>query len=224
MLQPHPPGTGRVASHRIASATADVGLAGHAGPVLVRVSGRRAALTRPAGLLWFCGDVFVLTFLVLTVVVGPVASNRIVHLAQRRTWTHSLHHAFGVAAILYLVLQVATALVADPAGVLGALAPFTSVSVVIGLGTVAAHLLLTGVWTRFAGARIIGKARVRLRRAPPTTGHLSWLVAIRHGLSPRPPPAAPRTTAFPPRSNTASPATDKTGCRAFGPRPGVRGR
>ena len=116
MVQPHPPGSGGVPSSRGRSTRSgppsaiNVGLVALAGLLLLGVltGGGRETLTQVFGFLVFYCGVFTLVSLTLTVIVGLVATDRIILVARHRVWVQSVHRTLGIVAISCLGLHIGT--------------------------------------------------------------------------------------------------------------------
>lgn len=133
---------------------------------------------------FYCG-VFTLLALTGTVVCGLVAMDRMVLLIRHRVLAQELHRAMAVAAIGLLVVHVLVKVLEQHAVAIAAIVPFTSPgnTVFIGLGTIAAHLMILVTATGIARGRFAGKARPGLWRALHGYAYVAWPVAVMHGLS-----------------------------------------
>ncbi|WP_432981780.1 hypothetical protein [Dactylosporangium sp. CA-233914] len=197
MAQPHPPGSGGVPSPRGRStrggppSAVNVGLAALAGLLLLGVltGGGRETLTQLFGFLVFYCGVFTLVSLTLTVIVGLVATDRIILVARHRVWVQSVHRTLGIVAIACLFLHIGTELVAGRVGVFGALVPFTTAPFAIGVGTLAAYLMILVMWTGMVRARFAQTGKPWMWRPLHATAYLCWPVALWHGLNAGRPPA-----------------------------------
>jgi DMSO/TMAO reductase YedYZ heme-binding membrane subunit len=133
---------------------------------------------------FYCG-VFTLLALTGTVVGGLVAMDRMVLLIRHRVLAQELHRAMAVAAIGLLVVHVLVKVLEQHVVAVAAIVPFTSPgnAVFIGLGTIAAHLMILVTATGIARGRFAGKARPGLWRALHGYAYVAWPVAVMHGLS-----------------------------------------
>ncbi len=179
MVRRHPPARGGQPS------AIDVSLLVLAGLVVLGImtEGGRPVLTALVGFLRFYGGVFTLVALTLTVIAGLVATDRILLLARHRLWVQSVHRTLGIVAVSCLALHIGTQLAAGRVGVLGALVPFTSAPFQIGMGSVAAYLMLTVMWSGIVRARFAQRGRPGLWRPLHAVAYLSWPVALAHGLN-----------------------------------------
>jgi hypothetical protein len=169
-----------------------------AGLVLLGVltGGGRSALTELAGFLTFYCGVFTLVSLTLTVIAGLIATDRIILVARHRMWVQSVHRTLGIVAIACLGLHIATELAAARVGLFAALVPFTAAPMAIGLGSVAAYLMLMVMWTGIVRARFAQNDRAWLWRPLHAVAYLSWPVAVWHGLTAGRPPAVWVTASY----------------------------
>src|SRR3954471_10828897 len=109
--------------------------------------GGRSAATQFVDFLRFYGGVFTLVSLTLTVIAGLIATDRIILVARHRMWVQSVHRTLGIVAVSCLALHVGTELMAGRIGLFGMLVPFVATTFEVGLGTIAAYLMLTVMWT-----------------------------------------------------------------------------
>jgi DMSO/TMAO reductase YedYZ heme-binding membrane subunit len=139
-------------------------------------------------LVFYCG-VFTLVSLTLTVIVGLVATDRIILVARHRVWVQSLHRTLGIVAIACLGLHIGTELAAARVGLFGALVPFTTAPFTIGAGTVAAYLMVMVMWTGIVRSRFAQTGKPWMWRPLHATAYLCWPIALWHGLNAGRPPA-----------------------------------
>ncbi|MEV6932507.1 hypothetical protein AB0M46_49555, partial [Dactylosporangium sp. NPDC051485] len=204
MAQPHPPGPGGVFARRGRSTrggqppAVNVGLVALAGLLLLGVltGAGRETLGRLFGFLVFYCGVFTLVSLTLTVIVGLVATDRIVLVARHRVWVQSVHRTLGIVAIACLGLHIGTELVAGRVGVFGALVPFTTAPFGIGVGSLAAYLMVLIMWTGIVRGRFAQNGRPWLWRPLHAVAYLCWPVALWHGLNAGRPPAVWVTASY----------------------------
>jgi hypothetical protein len=204
MVQPHPPGSGGGPSRRGLStrngppSAVNVGLVALAGLLLLGVltGGGRETLTQVFGFLVFYCGVFTLVSLTLTVIVGLVATDRIILAARHRVWVQSVHRTLGIVAISCLGLHIGTELVVGRVSVFGALLPFTTAPLTIGAGSVAAYLMVLVMWTGIVRSRFAQQGRPWIWRPLHATAYLSWPVALWHGLNAGRPPAVWVTASY----------------------------
>ncbi|MFI5915657.1 hypothetical protein [Dactylosporangium sp. NPDC051541] len=204
MVQPHPSGSDGVQSPRGRStpggppSAGNVALAVLAGLLLLGVAtggGRETLAQLFSFLVFYCG-VFTLVSLSLTVIIGLVATDRIILVARHRVWVQSLHRTLGIVAIACLALHIGTELTAARVGVFGALVPFTTAPFAVGAGTIAAYLMVMVMWTGIVRARFAQTGRPWMWRPLHATAYLSWPVAMWHGLNAGRPPAVWVTASY----------------------------
>lgn len=205
MVQPHPPGSGGGPSRRGHStagggspSAVNIALVVLAGLLLLGVltgGGHESLGQIFAFLVFYCG-VFTLVSLTLTVIVGLVATDRIVLVARHRVWVQSVHRTLGIVAVSFLGLHIGTELMAGRVGLFGALIPFTTAPFTVGAGTVAAYLMTMVLWTGIVRSRFAGNGRPWLWRPLHATAYLSWPVALWHGLNAGRPPAVWVTASY----------------------------
>ncbi|MFG2043417.1 hypothetical protein [Dactylosporangium sp. NPDC048998] len=173
-------------------------LAALAGLLLLGVltGGGRETLSQLFGFLVFYCGVFTLVSLTLTVIVGLVATDRIVLVARHRVWVQSVHRTLGIVAISCLGLHIGAELVAGRVGIFGALVPFTTAPFAIGAGSVAAYLMVLVMWTGIVRSRFAQNGRPWLWRPLHAVAYLSWPVAVWHGLNAGRPPAVWVTASY----------------------------
>lgn len=124
-----------------------------------------------------------LVSLSLTVMTGLVATDRIVLLIRHRVLLQSAHRSLGIIAVFGLVLHVLTKLSAGYVSPSAAFLPFvTGADIYVGLGTVAALLMVGVLWTGLIRARFAGIGRPWMWRALHSVAYASWPIALVHGL------------------------------------------
>jgi hypothetical protein len=131
----------------------------------------------------FYAGVFTLVSLTLTVIAGLVATDRMLLSARHRMWVQSIHRTLGIVAVSCLVLHVATEIAGGRVNAFGAVVPFVAARFQVGLGTLAAYLMLTVMWSGIARARFASREKAWMWRPLHATAYLSWPVALWHGLN-----------------------------------------
>jgi hypothetical protein len=150
----------------------------------------------------FYGGVFTLVGLSLTVMIGLLATDRLILQARTRVWVQSAHRSLGVVSIANLVFHVLTKVSEDRATMTEALLPFVGGTVsgqsvlYMGLGPIAAYLMLAVLWTGLIRRRFAGVGRPWMWRALHSTAYLAWPVALLHGLGAGRPPATWVTVSY----------------------------
>ncbi|MFD0968354.1 hypothetical protein [Plantactinospora endophytica] len=133
-------------------------------------------------LTFFAGPA-TLVSLSLTVMIGLVATDRIVLLIRHRVLLQSAHRSIGIVAVFSLVLHVLTKISAGHVSANKALLPFISGGdVYVGLGTVAGAMMVAVLWTGLVRARFAGVGKPWLWRGLHSISYAAWPVALVHGL------------------------------------------
>ncbi|ROO59876.1 DMSO/TMAO reductase YedYZ heme-binding membrane subunit [Micromonospora sp. Llam0] len=139
----------------------------------------------------FFGGVFALVALSITVMIGLLATDRIVLLPRHRVLLQSAHRTTGIMAITFLVLHVITQITTGAVSAVGAFIPFLGggQAIYVGMGTLAAYLMFAIMWTGLARARWVGVGPPWLWRALHSGAYVAWPIGIMHGLGTGRPPA-----------------------------------
>ncbi|MBU8856417.1 MULTISPECIES: hypothetical protein [unclassified Micromonospora] len=139
----------------------------------------------------FFAGVVALVSLSITVMLGLLATDRLVLLIRHRVLLQSAHRATGVLGVAGLVFHVITKVAIGRAGPTDAVVPFLSGSgVYVGLGTVAALLMVGVLWTGLIRVRFAGVGPKWFWRALHSMAYVSWPFALVHGLNAGRPAAA----------------------------------
>jgi hypothetical protein len=151
-----------------------------------------ATLTGPgaAAVAWihalveFYAGVVSLVTLSITVMVGLAATERVVFRINQRVHLQMVHRALAFTSVAFLGVHVLMKVMEDHASVLDVVIPFRAShrSIAIGLGTMAAYLMVTVLWTGIARARFAGSGRPWLWRTLHSAAYLAWPIALVHGL------------------------------------------
>ncbi|RLK12023.1 hypothetical protein DER29_5295 [Micromonospora sp. M71_S20] len=132
----------------------------------------------------FFAGVVALVALSLTVMMGLLATDRLVLLIRHRVLLQSAHRATGILGVAGLVFHVLTKIATGRAGSTDAVVPFVGGrGLYVGLGTVAALLMVSVLWTGVVRARFAGVGPKWLWRTLHSAAYLSWPFAIVHGLN-----------------------------------------
>ncbi|MEH1102134.1 hypothetical protein V6V16_23525, partial [Micromonospora sp. CPCC 205561] len=132
----------------------------------------------------FFSGVITLVALSLTVMMGLLATDRLVLLIRHRVLLQSAHRATGILAVAGLVCHALTKIATGRAAGTDAVVPFVGGrGLHVGLGTVAALLMVSVLWTGVVRARFAGVGPRWLWRALHSAAYLSWPFAIVHGLN-----------------------------------------
>ncbi|MGC4854201.1 hypothetical protein ACLQ24_12600 [Micromonospora sp. DT4] len=132
----------------------------------------------------FFAGVIALVSLSLTVMLGLVATDRLVLNISHRVLMQSAHRATGVLGVAGLFFHVLTKIATGRAAATDSLVPFIGGrGLYVGLGTVAALLMVSVIWTGIIRARFAGVGPKWLWRALHSAAYLAWPFAILHGLN-----------------------------------------
>ncbi|WP_328344004.1 ferric reductase-like transmembrane domain-containing protein [Micromonospora sp. NBC_00421] len=132
----------------------------------------------------FFAGVVTLVSLSLTVMMGLLATDRLVLMIRHRVLLQSAHRATGVLAVAGLVFHVITKIAIGRAGPSDAVVPFIGGSgLYVGLGTVAAFLMVSVFWTGIVRVRFAGVGPKWFWRSLHSLAYLSWPFALFHGLN-----------------------------------------
>ncbi|MFC8847186.1 MULTISPECIES: hypothetical protein [unclassified Micromonospora] len=132
----------------------------------------------------FFAGVIALVSLSLTVMMGLLATDRLVLLIRHRVLLQSAHRATGILGVAGLVFHIITKIAIGRAGPTDALVPFIGGrGLYVGLGTVASFLMVSVLWTGIIRARFVGVGPKWFWRALHSMAYLSWPFALVHGLN-----------------------------------------
>ncbi|SCF44400.1 hypothetical protein GA0070564_11083 [Micromonospora mirobrigensis] len=132
----------------------------------------------------FFAGVVALVSLSLTVMMGLLATDRLVLQIRHRVLLQSAHRATGVLGVAGLVFHVITKIAIGRAGPTDAVLPFLGGrGLYVGLGTVAAFLMVSVLWTGVIRARFAGVGPKWVWRSLHSMAYLSWPFALLHGLN-----------------------------------------
>ncbi|MGI5523140.1 hypothetical protein ACQEUX_19730 [Micromonospora sp. CA-259024] len=132
----------------------------------------------------FFAGVIALVSLSLTVMLGLLATDRLVLRISHRVLMQSAHRATGVLGVAGLGFHVLTKIATGRAAATDALVPFVGGrGLYVGLGTVAALLMVSVIWTGIIRARFAGVGPKWLWRTLHSTAYLAWPFAVLHGLN-----------------------------------------
>ncbi|MFI7427427.1 hypothetical protein ACIBPB_10610 [Micromonospora sp. NPDC049836] len=132
----------------------------------------------------FFAGVVALVSLSLTVMMGLLATDRLVLRIPHRVLLQSAHRATGILGVAGLVCHVITKVATGRAAPTDALVPFIGGrGLYVGLGTVAAFLMVSVLWTGLVRVRFAGVGPKWFWRALHSLAYLSWPFALLHGLN-----------------------------------------
>ncbi|MFE9692808.1 hypothetical protein [Micromonospora sp. NPDC005806] len=132
----------------------------------------------------FFAGVVALVSLSLTVMLGLLATDRLVLLIRHRVLLQSAHRATGILGVAGLVVHIITKISIGRAGPTDAIVPFIGGSgLYVGLGTVASFLMVSVLWTGLIRVRFAGVGPKWFWRALHSMAYVSWPFALVHGLN-----------------------------------------
>jgi hypothetical protein len=114
-------------------------------------------------MLYYAG-VLALVGLTGSVLMGLVATDRIVMTPGHRVMAQAVHRAFAFGTLAFLIIHITTEILAQRSHVIDAVIPFLSPyrTFYIGLGTIASDLIVLLVMTSILRKRFTGQAVRRL--------------------------------------------------------------
>ena len=126
-----------------------------------------------------------LVSLSITIMLGLVATDRLVLSIRQRVLLQSAHRTFGIIAVAALLLHLWTKLMEGHIGVIDIFIPFLHVgnTLYVGLGTISGWIMVTVMWTGIVRARFIGRGKPWMWRSIHAVSYLMWPIALVHGLS-----------------------------------------
>ena len=134
-------------------------------------------------MLYYAG-VLALVGLTGSVLMGLVATDRIVMTPGHRVMAQAVHRAFAFGTLAFLIIHIATEILAQRSHVIDAAIPFLSPyrTFYIGLGTIASDLILLLVVTSIFRKRFTGHGRAWQWRAIHYSSYVAFVFGVLHGL------------------------------------------
>jgi len=132
----------------------------------------------------FYAGVFALIGLTGSVVVGLIATDRVILTPGNRVLAQAVHRAVSFGALAFLIVHIVTEILAQRVHVIDAFVPFMSPfrTFYIGLGTIASDLILLQVATSIVRKRFTAHGKAWRWRAIHYTAYVSFLFGVLHGL------------------------------------------
>ena len=132
----------------------------------------------------FYAGVFALIGLTGSVMVGLVATDRIVMTPGHRVMAQAVHRAVSFGALAFLVIHIVTEILAQRVHVIDAFIPFLSPfrTFYIGLGTIASDLILLIVITSIMRKRFTAHGKAWRWRAIHYSAYAAFVFGVLHGL------------------------------------------
>ncbi|HEU4346867.1 MAG TPA: hypothetical protein VFR35_03670 [Actinoplanes sp.] len=127
--------------------------------------------------------VLTLVSLSITIMVGLVATDRLVLSIRQRVLLQSAHRTSGVIAVASLLVHIWTKAIEQHIRVIDIFVPFVAPynTVYVGLGTLSGWIMMLIMWSGLARARFIGKPW--MWRSIHAISYLMWPIALVHGLA-----------------------------------------
>jgi len=126
-----------------------------------------------------------LVALSITIMLGLVATDRLVLSIRQRVLLQSAHRTFGIIAVGALFLHLWTKLMEEHIGIIDVFIPFlrTGNALFVGLGTISAWIMVLSMWTGIVRSKFIGRGKPWMWRSIHATSYLMWPIALVHGLN-----------------------------------------
>jgi hypothetical protein len=134
----------------------------------------------------FYMGVLSLVALSITIMIGLVATDRLVLSIRQRVLLQSAHRTTGVIAVAALGLHLWTKLMEGHIRVIDMFIPFLVPGynrVYVGLGTISGIVMFMVMWTGLVRARFVGRGKPWMWRSIHAISYLMWPIALVHGLS-----------------------------------------
>ncbi len=128
--------------------------------------------------------VITLVSLSITIMVGLVATDRLVLSIRQRVLLQSAHRTTGIIAVTSLVAHIWTKTIEQHVRVIDVFVPFIAPynTVYVGFGTLSGWIMMLVMWTGLARAKFIGRGKPWMWRAIHAVSYLMWPIALVHGL------------------------------------------
>jgi hypothetical protein len=139
---------------------------------------------------WYYSEFYMgvisLVALSTTIMIGLVATDRLVLSIRQRVLLQSAHRTTGVIAVAALFVHVWTKLMEHHIRVIDIFIPFLFPGGnrgFVGMGTISGLIMVLVMWTGIARARFIGRGKPWMWRSVHAISYLMWPIALVHGLS-----------------------------------------
>ena len=134
-------------------------------------------------MLYYAG-VLALVGLTGSVLMGLVATDRIVMKPGHRVMAQAVHRAFAFGTLAFLIIHITTEILAQRSHVIDAVIPFLSPyrTFYIGLGTIASDLIVLLVVTSILRKRFTGHGQAWRWRAIHYSSYVAFVFGVLHGL------------------------------------------
>jgi hypothetical protein len=150
---------------------------------MMTVPGKIAYLYLFEYLKYYMG-VVALVSLSVTIMIGLVATDRLVLSIRQRVLLQSAHRTTGVIAVSGLFIHVWSKFIDGQIGVIDIVIPFLvdGREAWVGMGTVSGWVMVLVMWSGLARARFIGRGKPWMWRGIHAISYLMWPIALAHGL------------------------------------------
>ncbi|WP_084599171.1 ferric reductase-like transmembrane domain-containing protein [Actinoplanes subtropicus] len=133
----------------------------------------------------FYMGVLALVALSITIMIGLVATDRLVLSIRQRVLLQSAHRTTGLIAVTSLALHVWTKIAESHISVIDIFIPFLNQGnrLYVGFGTISGWIMVLVMWTGIARSRFIGRGKPWMWRSIHAISYLMWPIALVHGLA-----------------------------------------
>jgi len=133
----------------------------------------------------FYMGVLTLVALSITIMIGLVATDRLVLSIRQRVLLQSAHRTTGLIAVTALVIHVWTKIAESHISAIDIFIPFLNQGnrLYVGFGTLSGWIMVLVMWTGIARSRFIGRGKPWMWRSIHAISYLMWPIALVHGLS-----------------------------------------
>jgi hypothetical protein len=133
----------------------------------------------------FYMGVLTLVALSITIMVGLVATDRLVLSIRQRVLLQSAHRTTGVIAVASLVVHIWTKFLEEHVRLIDIFVPFIAPynTAYVGFGTLSGWIMMLVMWTGLARAKFVGRGRPWMWRSIHAISYLMWPIALVHGLA-----------------------------------------
>jgi DMSO/TMAO reductase YedYZ heme-binding membrane subunit len=151
--------------------------------LVVTKAGRDIDAATQHFMLFYAG-VLALVALTGSVMVGLLATDRVVMTPGHRVMAQAVHRAFSFGALAFLIIHIVTEILAQRSHAIDAVIPFLSPyrTFYIGLGTIASDLIILLVVTSILRKRFTGHGKAWRWRAIHYSAYVAFVFGVLHGL------------------------------------------
>src|SRR3954453_3460404 len=133
----------------------------------------------------FYMGVLALVALSITIMIGLVATDRLVLSIRQRVLLQSAHRTTGLIAVTALGVHVWTKIAESHISAIDIFIPFLDQGnrLYVGFGTISGWIMVLVMWTGIARSRFIGRGKPWMWRSIHAISYLMWPIALVHGLT-----------------------------------------